>query len=61
MSKADQGFKDLLAETVRLVGGAVGKGMESEEFQEGFSELNQRMFDRFHRTINSIGVILGLE
>lgn len=61
MSKADQGFKDLLAEAVRLVGRVVDKGMESEEFREGLSELNQRMSGQYGRVVDAIGVVLALE
>ncbi len=59
MGKADQGFRDLLVEVGQLVGEAVGKRMESEEFHESLDEINRRMSDRYNRVIGAIGVLLS--
>jgi hypothetical protein len=54
MGDMEQGQKDLIDEVVQLIAGAFKKETESEEFQERFDEINQRMFNRYGQIIGSM-------
>mgnify|MGYP001602747214 CR=1 FL=1 len=49
MGKMDQGFKDLLAEVVQLIGKAVNERMKSKEFRESDASDIFKQVERFYR------------